>query len=90
MEAIKKNKPKFVTFDFFTKCLEIKTEKAQCIIVGNANNPLKFWFPLSQIHLKASTENMTTLIIPEWLMLKNVAIYEYIDASYIEFNPLKP
>jgi hypothetical protein len=87
MEAVKKSKPKFVTFEILNSALEIKTDKAQCIIY---NQNSKFWFPLSQIHLKPSVENMTTLIIPEWLMLKNVAIYEYINASYIDFNPLKP
>jgi hypothetical protein len=87
MEAIKKNKPKFVTFEFLNTGLEIKTDKAQCIICSQTS---KFWFPLSQIHIEQINNNYTKLIIPEWLMLNNVALYEYINATYIEFNPLKP
>jgi hypothetical protein len=87
MEVIKKNKPKFVTFEILNSTLEIKTDKAQCIV---CSQNAKFWFPLSQIQIKQIDNNYTNLIIPEWLMLKNAGIYQFVNVNYIDFTPLKP
>lgn len=73
-----------VQFSFFKEAMDVKTEKAQLIKLGNVKNPIKVWIPFSQITIEEDTERegYYLVTIPEWLFLKT-RLPEFTDAYRI-------
>lgn len=73
-----------VQFSFFKEAMDVKTEKAQLIKLGNVKNPIKVWIPFSQITIEEDTERegYYLVTIPEWLFFKT-RLPEFTDAYRI-------
>lgn len=78
---MKNSENKKVVFRFFKEAMDVKTEKAQMIKLGNVQKPICVWLPFSQIKVYESKEDSSYNIIelPEWLIYKNPPLAEYIE-----------
>ena len=75
---------KKVTFRFFKEAMDFSTNKAQLIKLGNRQDPIKVWLPLSQIEVEEDSEdeNYNVITMPEWLLKKNSIIMDYAEVTY--------
>lgn len=74
-----------VSFRFFKRAMDVRTDKAQLIKLGSVNDPIKVWLPLSQITIDNDCEDNDYYVVtlPYWLFSKHSILMDFTNPHIV-------